>query len=269
MKEMVKTATTDEETDTIKAHGLYGVEQQPNMFALAASNMILRGDGKANLQQGSCFDVGFVDEAKKYRCNIGLLNPPFSQGDADLHELYFVKQMLDCLTPNGTGVAIVPISCAIAPHLAKAELLKSHTLEAVMSMPLDLFSPVGTVTCALVFTAGVSHETSNRKTWFGYWRDDGYVKTKHLGRIDQNKKWPAICDHWVSSFRNREVHVGESITHQVTANDEWCAEAYMETDYSTLSRAEFESEVKKYLVFHVLNREGIELASDDGDSDNV
>jgi len=255
MTEMMRTAVTEEEVKAIKAHGLVGIEQQPNMFALAASNMILRGDGKANLHQGSCFDEAIVAAAKEHGCNVGLLNPPFSQGDVDLHELYFVKQMLDCLITNGIGVAIVPISCAIAPHAAKGELLKAHTLEAVMSMPLELFSPVGTVTCAMVFTAGVPHETSDRKTWFGYWRDDGFVKTKHLGRIDQDGRWPAIRDHWASTFRNREVHPGQSVLQRVAAGDEWSAEAYLETDYSTLSRAEFEQEVRKYLVFHVMNRD--------------
>lgn len=270
MREMMRSATTEQEISDIKKRGLIGVEQQPNMFALAASNMILRGDGKANLHQGSCFDDAISAAVKAHKCTTGLLNPPFSQGDADLHELYFVKQMLDCLEVNGTGVAIVPISCAISPHLAKSELMKTHTLEAVMSMPLELFAPVGTVTCVMVFTAGVPHTVSKRKTWFGYWRNDGFVKTKHLGRIDSDGRWPTIRERWVTSFRNREVHAGESVTKQVGPDDEWCAEAYLETDYATLSRSEFEQEVKKYLVFHVMNSSGgavdaIEGSETDGD----
>ncbi len=34
---------------------------------------------------------------------------------------------------------------------------------------------------------------------------------------------------------------------EVTAEDEWCAEAYLETDYSTLSTDEFERELKNML----------------------
>ncbi|WP_264447458.1 class I SAM-dependent DNA methyltransferase [Novosphingobium sp. JCM 18896] len=267
MREMIKDASTEGEIFNIKSSGLIGVEQQPNMFALAASNMILRGDGKANLHQGSCFDDAISSAIKTHKCTVGLLNPPFSQGDADLHELYFVKQMLDCLNKHGVGVAIVPISCAISPHPAKTELLKAHTLEAVMSMPLELFSPVGTVTCVMVFTAGVPHASSKRKTWFGYWRDDGFVKTKHLGRIDQDGKWPTIRERWVSSYRNREVHAGESVMVQVGASDEWCAEAYLETDYSGVSQSDFEEEVKKYLVFHVMNQNGSASAADGEEAD--
>lgn len=53
MHQMIRSAQTEEERRNIKAHGLIGIEQQPEMFALAASNMILRGDGKANLHQAS------------------------------------------------------------------------------------------------------------------------------------------------------------------------------------------------------------------------
>ena len=102
----------------------------------------------------------------------------------------------------------------------RRKLLKAHTLEAVMSLPTELFYPVGTITCAMVFTAHTPHATSNRKTWFGYWKNDGFVKTKHRGRIDVNHSWPSIRDHWVDSFRNREVRSGESVTHKVTDADE-------------------------------------------------
>lgn len=103
MHVMMRSALSDTDRKRIREEGLIGVEQQPNMFALAASNMILRGDGKANLYQGSCFDDGITRAVKKHHCNVGMLNPPFSQGDADLHELYFIKHMLDCLEKRGTG----------------------------------------------------------------------------------------------------------------------------------------------------------------------
>ncbi|MFA0521327.1 N-6 DNA methylase, partial [Vibrio sp. 10N.222.55.E8] len=70
-----------------------------------------------------------------------------SKSDAELHELYFVKEMLDLLEKGGLGVAIIPVSCVISPNKAKHEILEKHTLKAVMSMPSELFYPVGTVTC--------------------------------------------------------------------------------------------------------------------------
>lgn len=253
MQHMIKQAVTEEERLYIKKECLVGVEQQPSMYALSASNMILRGDGKANLYQGSCFDQGIVKAIKEHKCNAGMINPPYSQGDEDLHELVFVKQMLDCIEEDGIGIAIVPMSCAISPHAMCEEILKSHTLETVMSMPDDLFYPVGVVTCIMIFTAGVPHKISNRKTWFGYWKNDGFIKTKHKGRMDINDSWSDIRDRWIEQFRNRETHPGECVTKYVTHEDEWCAEAYLETDYSTLSQKDFEEELKKYMLFKLMN----------------
>jgi hypothetical protein len=56
MQHMLRKAVTEEERKDIKKNRLIGIENNPKMFALAASNMILRGDGKANLHQASCFD---------------------------------------------------------------------------------------------------------------------------------------------------------------------------------------------------------------------
>ncbi|HEY3369399.1 MAG TPA: N-6 DNA methylase [Prolixibacteraceae bacterium] len=253
MHNMLKKAVSKEEQDDIKSFGLIGVEQQPNMYALGASNMILRGDGKANLHQGSCFDVGIVEAIKKHNCDVGMINPPFSQGDEDLHELVFIKQMLDCLIKGGIGIAIVPMSCAITPHPLREVILKHHTLDAVMSMPDDLFYPVGVVTCIMVFKAKIPHSVSNRKTWFGYWKNDGFVKTKMFGRIDFQNTWNDIKEYWVESYRNREDIVGLCQKEKVTYKDEWCAEAYMKTDYSKISYDDFENTVKNYLVFKLMN----------------
>lgn len=254
MQHMLKKAVTEEERTDIKRNRLIGIENNPKMFALAASNMILRGDGKANLHQASCFDDAVINSIKQLKPNVGMLNPPYAQSksDAELHELYFVKQMLDSLEPGAMGIAIVPMSCAISPNPVRDELMKHHTLDAVMSMPQELFYPVGTVTCIMVWIAGRSHTKSDLKTWFGYWRDDGFVKTKHKGRIDQNDLWPVIRDRWVEMYRNREVHAGESATFKVTAGQEWCAEAYIETDYSSLTKESFEADLKKFMLFNLM-----------------
>lgn len=258
MSRMMRKANSEAERSRIKKEGLIGIEQQPDMFALAASNMILRGDGKANLYQGSCFNEDTIKEVRGKHPDVGMLNPPFSQSDADQHELKFIQQMLSALKPGGTGIAIVPMSCAISPHPIRHELLKEHTLEAVMSMPTDLFYPVGVVTCIMVFTAHKPHSVSDKKSWFGYWKEDGFVKTKHMGRVDLYGKWPAIRDRWVEQFRNHEVHAGESVLQKVSASDEWCAEAYMETDYSALTQSDFERVVQNYAVFKLLGERAVD-----------
>ncbi len=249
MMKMIGNATTEAEVEDIKKNRLIGIEQQATMYALAASNMILRGDGKANLHQGSCFDKGITQEVQSHKPTVGLINPPYAKSKADLHELRFIEHMLDCLEPHGRGVAIVPVSCATTPSIHKSNLMKKHTLEAVMSMPPEIFHPVGVITCVMVFTAGVPHERSGRKTWFGLWREDGYVKVKNHGRIDRDHQWPKIRDRWIEIFRNREVHDGESAMRRVGPDDEWIAEAYLQTDYTTLSKGEITSVLRDYAMF--------------------
>jgi type I restriction enzyme M protein len=269
MQHMLRRALTEKERIDIKKNRLIGIENSPKMFALAASNMILRGDGKANLHQGSCFDDAIVKAVKKMKPNVGMLNPPYAQSksDAELHELYFVKQMLDCLAPGAKGIAIVPMSSAISTNSVREEIMKFHTLDAVMSMPDELFYPVATVTCIMVWTAGTPHEVSKSKTWFGYWKDDGFVKTKTKGRIDVNGRWEAIRDRWVESYRNKEVHPGESVLQLVTHADEWCAEAYMETDYDSITQADFEQVVRNYASFRLFEPKLTGVEADDAESE--
>lgn len=38
----------------------------------------------------------------------------------------------------------------------------------------------------------ISPKKPYKKTWFGYWREDGFIKTKHMGRIDLYNKWGEI-----------------------------------------------------------------------------
>jgi hypothetical protein len=99
----------------------------------------------------------------------------------------------------------------------------------------------------------ISPKKANKKTWFGYWRNDGFIKTKTMGRIDLNNQWPTIKERWLEQYINNEIHPGESITEYVTDDDEWIAEAYLETDYSKITQADFEKTVRDYAMFKLLN----------------
>jgi hypothetical protein len=265
MSRMLRLAGADtEKRARIKSVGLVGIEHMPHMFALAASNMLLRGDGKANLHPGSCFDqtwkdtiinAGTDDSAAHHRRpTVGLLNPPYAQEGEGLHELDFIDNMLDMLAPGALGLAIVPMSCAIAPHATKARMLGKHTLVAAMSMPDELFHPVATVTAILVFKAHTPHDPT-KSTWFGYWKDDGFVKTKDRGRIDLNDRWHTIRAQWLDDFHGRHEAPGRCVQAKVTHEAEWCAEAYLETDYSQLTAESFVHELRRYAVFKMLDTE--------------
>ncbi|MCE9507597.1 MAG: SAM-dependent methyltransferase [Alphaproteobacteria bacterium] len=257
MKAMIKDADGDKQKEKrIKEKQIIGIEFQDDIYALCASNMVIHGDGKTNIIPGDCFKKS-EDVGKKFKPTIGLLNPPYKSKKTDIEEFEFILNNLSQLQPGGTCIAIVPLSCAIAvdgkAYDCKKRLLMNHTLEAVMSMPSELFhnSKVNVVTCAIVVTAHQPHP-SNKKTWLGYWRDDGFVKQKGKGRIDKNHRWKSIKAEWLALYANKETKTGSSITTRLMAKDEWCAEAYMETDYSNLTRDVFEKEVKKFTLFNLM-----------------
>lgn len=253
MQRMVEEAKGDKtKILSIKKEQLIGIEYQDHIFTLGVSNMIIHGDGKTNIIKGDCFTR--ISEAKKCHPNIGFLNPPYND-TTGINELRFILNNLEAMERNGTVVAIVPMSCALYQNGEGAELkrkiLESHTLEAVMSMPDDLFYPVGVVTCIMVITAHVPHSISKKKTWFGYWKNDGFVKTKQHGRADIKGVWNSISNSWVESYRNKEVSPGVSVLQHVSFNDEWCAEAYMETDYFEISLNTYDKVVREYILYNL------------------
>ena len=263
MKYMIKDAKGDEaKIKEIKNQKIIGTEYQSHIFALAVSNMYIHQDGKTNIINGDCFDKEVIEQAKAKNPTVGFLNPPY-QGNkkTDIDELEFILNNLECLVDGGTCIAIVPMQKALATSGKIAELkqklLDKHTLEAVFSMPDELFfnSDVNVVTCIMIFTAHRKHSPT-KKTYFGYYKEDGFIKRKIQGRFDGFGKWESIKKKWVSYFldENRKEEAGFSINKTVTAYDEWCAEAYMETDYSTLTERDFEDTVLNYVTFLLNNR---------------
>ena len=259
MKKMTKEAKGDKvKEEEIKKNQLFGIEYQDDIYALLISNMILHRDGKTNMILGDCLD-STTRIKKTAKPTVGLLNPPYKTERFDHEELVYVLNNLESIDKNGICIAILPMRCAIAQKGASYELkkmlLNKHTLEAVMSMPEDLFhnSKVGTVTCIMVIKAHVPHNSSNKKTWLAYWRDDCFIKKKSLGRIDYNNTWPEIKETWVNAFINRETIQNFSMMKAVNAEDEWCVEAYLETDYSKLDKNEFKEYYKQYLTYKFLN----------------
>jgi type I restriction-modification system DNA methylase subunit len=268
MKYMIKDAEGDEaKIKEIKTSQLIGTEYQAHIFALAVSNMYIHQDGKTNITKGNCFDDDIVQQVKAKKPTVGLLNPPYqSDKKKDTDELLFVLNNLECLADGGTCIAIVPMQKALATSGKIAELKKKlldkNTLEAVFSMPDELFfnSNVSVVTCVMVFTAHKKH-SPNKKTFLGYYKDDGFIKRKIQGRHDGLSVWKSIKDKWISYFINREDEAGFSVNKAVTATGEWCAEAYMITNYATLLEQDIIQKTKNYVAYKFLNNYNIHSLS--------
>ena len=258
MRKMLELAGNDEQRKKrVKEEQLIGIEKRPDMFTYACSNMMMRGDGKSHIYQGDSFSAREKNKIKSFKPTVAFLNPPYDV-DAD-GQLGFIENALSCLQQGGRCVAIVQMSCATASDsdpkassiiAVRKRLLSNHTLQGVFSMPNELFHPVAVVTCIMVFKAHEPHPETY-KTFLGYFKDDGFEKIKNSGRMDTKRLWTDIKTKWLNKFLNRESEVGISVLKSVSANDEWCAEAYMETDYSTLSQKDFEKTIKEYIAFQV------------------
>jgi protein-L-isoaspartate O-methyltransferase len=250
MSKMFKGAN-DKDIERIRKNALFGIESQDEIYTLAIANMIIRGDGKSNIIFGNCFDKVLTEDIKAKNVNVGLINPPYAQIKS---ELEFVEHLLDILTTGGTGVVVVPMACAIGTKFkeVRERLFKKHTLKAVFSMPDDIFysNNASVNVCVMVWEAHKPHDTA-KTTFFGYYKDDGFVKAKKLGRIDKFNKWRGIEEEWLRLYRERETKGGLSVKRAVDWDDEWLCEAYMETDYSVLTQEDFQETVNNYLAYLV------------------
>jgi type I restriction enzyme M protein len=255
MKQMVIDAGGDKEKElNIKSKQIVGIDRDDEIFIMLSSNMYIHGDGRSNLIKGSCFDEKIIEEVKKYKPNVGFLNPPYSATKNDIPELEFVLNNLSMLEKGSYCVAIIPLSCVLATtgkeYELKEKLLKEHTLEAVFTMPTELFnnSKVTVTTCIIVCRAKEKHP-DNYKTYFAYWKEDGFTKRKASGRADYYHKWSVIKKYWIDNYRNRDDIPGHSVKKYVTAKDEWCVEVYMETNYNDLNNHYFEKIIVNYLSY--------------------
>lgn len=251
MKRLFKLAGNDKRKHLkIRSSQLVGVEIRPQMYTYACSNMMLRGDGRSNIYCGDCFQTKGAIETHKP--TVAFLNPPYDVGTAQ--QMEFIEHAIDVVKPQqGRVAAIVQMSCGIKDEKnlieVKRRILEKAHLKAVLSMPDDLFYPVGVVTCVMVFDT--AKENDGLESWFGYFKDDGFEKRKNQGRIDARGKFAAIKDKWLAAYKNFKEVPGLSVRHEIQAEDEWCAEAYMETDYSTLCDDDFIRKMRDYAAFRV------------------
>ena len=227
MHRMLSLATTQSEANRIRQEGLHGIEMREDMFSIATTNMILRGDGKSNLV---CDDF-LKKDTERFRgkgFTVGLMNPPYSQaknkGTAHLSELRFICHLLDSLAPGGRAVVIVPQSTMVGKtsqdKLDKRYILDHHTLEGVITLNPQTFGRVGTNPVIAVFTAHEPHP-ADKLAKFVDFRDDGYVVFPHLGLLPTPAA-PArrkrLLDCWLQGKSEPSAFVVHS---PVSSEDEW------------------------------------------------
>ena len=281
----------------VKEEHIFGIEVEEKAYGLSTTNMLIHGDGNSNIKFGSCFDC--KDFIKKADPDIILMNPPYNAKPIGIPEKYKsdwgkakdgkedptkglvfihflsdeIKKMNDKREKDGLPrktvkmAVLLPVSAAIGTSKIvqneKILMLEANTLEAVFTLPAEIFYPGASVSaCCMVFTLGEPHVKTDgtvKETFFGYYKEDGFKKKKALGRVEQfdengDSKWKSIEEEWLRLYRNHKSVDGLSATAEVTGEDEWLCEAYMKTDYSKLTEHDFQQTLNNYLAY--LMKEG-------------
>ena len=177
-----KTSAAQAKINSIKSQQLLGVELNAEMFTLAATNMILRGDGSSNIHKGNTFSTPetlYTD----FQADRLLLNPPFS---FEQNGMPFIEFGLDKMEKGGLGAIIIQDSAGSGKAVkVNQAMLKKHTLAASIKMPTDLFQPMaGVQTSIYIFEAHKPHDFQKIVKFIDF-RNDGYKRTSRaLQEID-------------------------------------------------------------------------------------
>ncbi|MBQ3443937.1 MAG: SAM-dependent DNA methyltransferase, partial [Selenomonadaceae bacterium] len=248
-------AADDAQRKLIKQKQIHGIEAREDMFSIATTNMILRGDGQSNLICGDFF-ANDADNLQLLGATVGFMNPPYSQAKnaatAHLSELRFINHLLNSVVSGGRVAVIVPVSAMIGKtrddKIVKGDILRRHTLEGVISLNKNTFYRIGTVPCVAVFTAGEPHLQSKRVKFINF-EDDGFEVKKHVGLVEteraKDKKF-YLLDCWHGKIKDAPSKFMVETT--IEPQDEWLHSFYYYND-ELPADVDFNNTVADYLTF--------------------
>jgi len=170
------------------------------------------------------------------QATVGMMNPPYSQGSKQnpkLYEISFTEHLLDSLAEGARCAVIIPQSSMTGKSKEekeiKADILKHHTLEGVISLSIDTFYGVGVIPCIAIFTAREPHP-KNKICKFINFEDDGYKVAPHVGLVETESakdKKQHLLDVWFGRMKAATKFCVETT---VEASDEWLHSFYYFND---------------------------------------
>ncbi len=243
-----------EEVETIKRDRIHGIEIREDMFSIATTNMILRGDGKSNLIKND-FLKRDIKSMRANNYTVGFINPPYSQAKgkdtAHLSEIHFIEHLLDGMADNGRCVIIVPQSTMVGKSKVdkevKKRILTKHTLEGVITLNKETFYGVGTNPCIAIFTAHKAHSEKKFCKFINY-EDDGFTVHKHVGLVETERakeRKAHLLNCWL---HDAPAETKFMVKTTIEPDDEWLHSFYYFND--EIPKAEdFENTIAEYLTF--------------------
>ena len=254
MHKMLSEAKLPAEREAIKKDRIHGVEIREDMFAIATTNMILRGDGKSNLIKDD-FLRRKSTELRTQNFTVGFINPPYSQAKgkdtAHLSEINFIKHLLDSLADGGRCVAIIPQSTMVGKtkedKLVKQRILDNHTLEGVITLNKNTFYGVGTNPCIAIFTAHRPHSEKKYCKFINY-DDDGFIISKNIGLVETERakeRKAHLINCWLHDAPTENKFMVKTT---IEPTDEWLHSFYYFND-EIPKEEDFEKTISDYLTF--------------------
>ena len=254
MNNMISKTNDITQKNNIRQNQLFGFELQPFMFAVATTNMVLRGDGKSNLNNEDFLKQNPKQLQTDCEATVGFMNPPYSQGkvDKNLTEISFTEHLCNSILKGGKVIVIIPQSAVTGKtkeeKAIKESILKKHTLEGVITLNKNTFYRVGTNPCIAIFTAGIPHDYKNKICKFINFEDDGFEVQKHKGLIktihEKDRK-----EHLLKVWRGEtEAETKFCVKTTIEAEDEWLHSFYYFND-EIPKEEDFEKTMADYLTF--------------------
>ncbi len=198
----VRLCSSDREFADFRDNRVFGVEQQSKVAALAVANMIFHRAARDNIINNDCFSqrltgievnglssARFLSLTEEDRSKSAgnnrvvtkvLMNPPFSLKERDEKEFRFIEHALEQMQDGGLLFSVVPYSMLVKQgqdRQFRKRLLRHNTLLSVITLPQDLFYPVGIHTAGIIIKKGVPHPEDRKVLWVRA-ISDGYVKVK-------------------------------------------------------------------------------------------
>ena len=233
--EEIKRQSDVDQIEKFKRNCVFGLEQDDGIAALAIVNMIFRGDGKNNIEQANCFakhlrtatnTEGPTAQFVTQPSNVPpvtrvLMNPPFA-AKQQIKEYKFVDHALKQMETNGLLFSILLYSVMVKPGQYKtwrSNLLREHTLLAVITFPIDIFYPVSAPPLGVVIKKGVPHRNDQKTLWIRA-ITDGYLKSKKK-RLPNDRTTNLLedCIPTLKAFLNNPEMLVQSIPEYIVAKE--------------------------------------------------
>jgi len=196
------------------ADKLLGIEYDEEVKKLAEENLKNVDDITYEIRQGDSQSGEVSEWIKEKQPTKVILNPPYERKYGCMKIVKNVVDSLEC----GTKVAIFIPDKKFEKESKKYKQTwnNSHTIDAIIKMPKNLFYGFSVEVSLFLITAGVPQD--NKKIYTCYIEDDGLVQVKNKSPQDLKGKWEnELKDKYFHCIYNRETETDSDTAKELDA----------------------------------------------------